>query len=151
MRVIDVLGAGERGRYLLAATFGNVHGVYAPGNVQLRPDILEAGQRALEQARPGERFAYVFHGSSGTAPEQLRETIGYGVVKVNVDTEMQHAFTGGLTAHVVENQAVIGPLHGAEGKRAFDPRAWGRRGQRAMADRVVAHCETFGCAGRTLG
>jgi fructose-bisphosphate aldolase class II len=150
LEVAGALGTGERGRYLLAATFGNVHGVYAPGNVQLRPDILEAGQEALAQARPGTRFAYVFHGSSGTAPEQLRETIGYGVVKVNVDTEMQYAFTSGLTAHVTENQAVIGTLHGPDGKRAFDPRAWGRRGQRAMADRVVAECETLGSAGRTL-
>jgi fructose-bisphosphate aldolase class II len=150
LEVAGALGTGEHGRYLLAATFGNVHGVYAPGNVQLRPDILEAGQEALGRARPGARFDYVFHGSSGTAPEQVRETIGYGVVKVNVDTEMQHAFTSGLTAHVTENQAVIGTLHGPEGKRAFDPRAWGRRGQRAMADRVVAECETLGSAGRTL-
>jgi fructose-bisphosphate aldolase class II len=150
LAVAAALGTGERGRYLLAATFGNVHGVYAPGNVQLRPDILQSGQEALAAAHPGARFDYVFHGSSGTPAEQLRATLAYGVVKVNVDTEMQHAFTGGVVAHVRENADVIGTLHGPEGKRAFDPRAWGRRGQQAMADRVVAECEALGCAGRTL-
>src|SRR3954468_1013443 len=137
LRTADVLGTGERGRYLLAATFGNVHGVYAPGHVQLRPEILASGQEALAGAHPGARFDYVFHGSSGTPPEQVRETIVDGVVKVNIDTEMQHAFTSGLTEHVRENAAVIDTLHGAEGKRAFDPRAWGRRAQRAMAERVA--------------
>ncbi|HEY4098202.1 MAG TPA: class II fructose-bisphosphate aldolase [Baekduia sp.] len=151
LEVAATLGTGERGRYLLAATFGNVHGVYAPGNVQLRPTVLRDGQEALARARPGaRRFEYVFHGSSGTAPEQLRETIGYGVVKVNVDTEMQHAFTGGVVAHVQENADVIGSLDGPEAKKAFDPRTWGRRGQRALADRVVAECETLGSAGRSL-
>jgi fructose-bisphosphate aldolase class II len=151
LAVADALGTGERGRYLLAATFGNVHGVYAPGHVKLRPEILGEGQRALAEARPGARFEYVFHGSSGTAPEQLREAIGYGVVKVNVDTEMQYAFTSGIVAHVTENAAVIGELHGPDGKRAFDPRAWGRRAQQSMAERVVESCRTLGSAGRSLG
>src|SRR4051794_15825598 len=150
LQVADALGTGERGRYLLAATFGNVHGVYAPGHVQLRPEILASGQEALAGAHPGARFDYVFHGSSGTPPEQVRETIVDGVVKVNIDTEMQHAFTSGLTEHVRENAAVIDTLHGAEGKRAFDPRAWGRRAQRAMAERVAEECATLGCAGHSL-
>jgi fructose-bisphosphate aldolase class II len=150
LEVARVLGTGERGRYLLAATFGNVHGVYAPGNVHLRPEILESGQRALAAAHPGARFQYVFHGSSGTEPAQLRETLRYGVVKVNVDTEMQHAFTGGVADHVREHAAVIGALGGPDAKRAFDPRAWGRRGQAAMAERVAIECETLGCANRSL-
>jgi fructose-bisphosphate aldolase, class II len=150
LAVAETLGTGERGRYLLAATFGNVHGVYAPGNVQLRPEILRSGQEALAAAYHGAQFEYVFHGSSGTPPDQLHETLAYGVVKVNVDTEMQHAFTGGIVAHVGENAEVIGTLQGAEGKKAFDPRAWGRRGQAAMAERVVRECEALGCAGRTL-
>ena len=71
LRVAEVLGTGERGRYLVAATFGNVHGTYAPGNVVLRPEILRAGQRALAAAYPGARFQYVFHGSSGSSEREL--------------------------------------------------------------------------------
>ncbi len=150
LAVASALGTGERGRYLLAATFGNVHGAYAPGHVRLRPEILDAGQRALAGAHPGARFEYVFHGSSGTAPAQLQEAVRYGVVKVNVDTEMQHAFTSGVVAHVDEHRAVIGSLDAPGAKAAFDPRAWGRRGQDAMAARVAQECETLGSAGRAL-
>jgi fructose-bisphosphate aldolase, class II len=82
MRVADVLNTGERGRYLLAATFGNVHGVYAPGNVQLRPEVLLDGQLALAERQPGARFQYVFHGSSGSEPDEVREAIASGVVKI---------------------------------------------------------------------
>src|SRR5437764_2394218 len=84
LRVAEVLGTGERGRYLLAATFGNVHGVYAPGAVKLRPEVLRDGQEALAAARPGARFQYVFHGGSRSAPEEIREAVSYGVVKMNV-------------------------------------------------------------------
>ena len=86
LEVAGTLGTGERGRYLLAATFGNVHGVYAPGQVKLRPEILGDGQRALERAHPGARFQYVFHGSSGSTPDELRAAVRNGVVKVNLDS-----------------------------------------------------------------
>jgi fructose-bisphosphate aldolase class II len=147
----DALGTGTDPRYLLAATFGNVHGVYAPGSVRLRPEILASGQRALAAAHPGARFAYVFHGSSGTSADQLREAIGYGVVKVNVDTEMQHAFTSAIALHVAEQGAAIADLEGGPAaKRAFDPRTWGRRAQQAMAEHVAQTCATLQAAGRTL-
>jgi fructose-bisphosphate aldolase class II len=152
LRTAEVLGTGERGRYLLAATFGNVHGVYAPGNVRLRPEILGEGQAALDAVRPGARFSYVFHGASGTPPELLREAIGHGVVKVNLDTEMQHAFSGAVADHVAGAADAMRVLDGGpESKRAFDPRTWGEKAQAAMAARVGRACETLGAAGRTLG
>jgi fructose-bisphosphate aldolase class II len=148
LRVPEVLGTGERGRYLLAATFGNVHGVYAPGHVKLRPEILKAGQEALA----GRRFAYVFHGSSGTAPEQLSEAISYGVVKVNVDTDLQYAFTRAVAGHVLANYDGVLRVDGGIGdKRAYDPRAWGSKGEESMAARVVQACRELGSAGRRLG
>jgi fructose-bisphosphate aldolase class II len=151
LAVVRALGTGTSPRYLLAATFGNVHGVYTPGNVQLRPEILAEGQRALADVDPDARFAYVFHGASGTPAPQVREAIGYGVVKVNVDTEMQHAFTAGIAAHIADHHASIDRLDGGPAsKRAFDPRGWGRRAQRAMADHVAATCRLLGSANRTL-
>jgi fructose-bisphosphate aldolase class II len=148
LRVAEVLGTGERGRYLLAATFGNVHGVYAPGHVKLRPEILRAGQDALA----GPRFAYVFHGSSGTAPEQLAEAISYGVVKVNVDTDLQYAFTRAVADHVLTRYDGVLRVDGGVGdKRAYDPRAWGSKGEESMAARVVQACRELGSAGRSLG
>ena len=130
-RVAAVLGTGERGRYLLAATFGNVHGVAHPEQVQLRPEVLRAGQ-----------FAYVFHGSSGTPAEIVREAIGYGVVKVNIDSDLQQAFTA----------AIADNLSGADlrAKKFFDPRSWGRDAEAAMAARVTDACEQLGSAGRSL-
>jgi fructose-bisphosphate aldolase, class II len=152
LAVVEALGTGTDPRYLLAATFGNVHGVYAPGHVRLRPEILEQGQRALAEVDPTARFAYVFHGASGSPIEQVREAIRYGVVKVNVDTEMQHAFTAGVAAHVSDHHTSIDQLDGGPAsKRAFDPRAWGRIAQRSMADQVAATCHRLGSAGRTLG
>lgn len=150
VEVARVLGTGERGRYLLAATFGNVHGTASPDRVELRPAILRDGQRALAGAHPGARFDYVFHGSSGTPQTQLSEAIEYGVVKVNIDTTLQHAFTSGVVDHVLEHRAVIRSPGGPQAKKAFDPRAWGRRGQRAMAAAVAEQCKILGCSGRSL-
>jgi fructose-bisphosphate aldolase class II len=139
-RVAAVLGAGERGRYLLAATFGNVHGVAHPEQVELRPAVLRDGQHALAETHPGSRFAYVFHGSSGTAPEIVREAIGFGVVKVNIDSDLQQAFTAAIS------QNLSGADLGA--KKVFDPRSWGREAEAAMAARVSQACELLGSAGR---
>jgi fructose-bisphosphate aldolase class II len=150
LRVADVLGTGEHGRYLVAATFGNVHGVHAPGTVQLRPQILQAGQEALEQRTPSARFAYVFHGSSGSTEAELAEAISYGVVKVNLDSDAQYAFTNAIAGHVFDNWRGVLKLDGVGDKHAFDPRSWGRAAEAAMADRVHAACEQFGSAGRSL-
>jgi fructose-bisphosphate aldolase, class II len=151
MRVADVLGTGERGRYLLAATFGNVHGVYAPGNVKLRPAVLLDGQRALAQRRPGVRFQYVFHGSSGSQPEEVREAIANGVVKVNIDTDAQYAFTRAIADHILTNYEGVLRIDGGVGRKsAYDPRAWGRNAETALARRVAEASELFGAAGRSL-
>jgi fructose-bisphosphate aldolase class II len=142
LRVAEVLGTGERGRYLLAATFGNVHGRYAPGQVQLRPEILEDGQVALAAAHPGARFQYVFHGSSGSSEQDLRDAVRYGVVKVNVDSDMQFVFTRAIAQHV--------QTHDVSQKEHFDPRSWGRAAEAAMAEAVAAQCALLGSAGRAL-
>ena len=100
-RVAEVLGLGERGRYMLAATFGNVHGVYKPGHVQLRPAILKEGQEYVgERVGKAKPFDLVFHGGSGSSLEEIREALDYGVVKMNVDTDTQYAFTRPVAGHM---------------------------------------------------
>jgi fructose-bisphosphate aldolase class II len=151
MRVADALGTGERGRYLLAATFGNVHGLYAPGHVRLKPEILGAGQDALARVHPGARFQYVFHGSSGSAPDALRAAVVNGVVKVNLDSEAQYAFTRAAAGWMFSHYDGVLAVDGGVGdKRAFDPRAWGTEAEAGMAARVAAACEALGSAGRSI-
>ena len=151
MRVVDVLGTGERGRYLLAATFGNVHGVYAPGSVVLRPAVLGDGQVALAERRPGARFQYVFHGSSGSGPDEVRAAVASGVVKINLDTDAQYAFTRAVADHVFTNYDGVLRVDGDVGRKAaYDPRAWGRKAEAALARRVSEASELFGSAGRSL-
>jgi fructose-bisphosphate aldolase, class II len=151
MRVAEALGTGERGRYLLAATFGNVHGSYDPGTVELRPEILRDGQRALAAIHPGARFQYVFHGSSGSTETELRDAVSYGVVKVNVDTDMQYAFTRAVADHVLTRYEGVLNVDGRGGdKAAYDPRAWGRAAETAMAASVAERCALLGSAGRSL-
>ena len=151
LRVAEVLGTGEHGRYLLAATFGNVHGVYAPGNVKLRPKVLADGQEALAGAHPGARFQYVFHGGSGSAAQEIREAVSYGVVKMNLDTDTQYAFTRAVAGHMFANyDGVLKVDCGVGHKKAYDPRSWGREAEAAMAARVAEACEQLGSAGRSL-
>jgi fructose-bisphosphate aldolase class II len=151
IRVANALGVGERGRYLVAATFGNVHGVHAAGAVQLRPDILREGQDALAKRSPGHRFAYVFHGSSGSSDAELAAAIAYGVVKVNLDSDAQYAFTRAIAGHVLDHWSGVLKVDGGIGeKHAYDPRAWGRSAETAMAGRVRAACVQLGSAGRSL-
>jgi len=151
LRVAEALGAGERGRYLLAATFGNVHGMYAPGQVRLRPEILADGQAALARAHPGARFQYVFHGSSGSAADDVRAAVANGVVKVNLDSEAQYAFTRAAADHMFAHYDGVLAVDGGLGdKRAYDPRAWGARAEAGMAARVAQACELLGSAGRSV-
>jgi fructose-bisphosphate aldolase class II len=151
MRVADALGVGERGRYLVAATFGNVHGVYAPGNVRLRPEILGDGQDALAGVQPGARFHYVFHGSSGSSPTDVRAAIANGVVKVNLDTDAQYAFTRAIADHLFKNYDGALRVDGDVGRKAaYDPRSWGRKAEAALAQRVAEGAELYGSAGRSL-
>ena len=151
LRVAAALGTGERGRYLLAATFGNVHGLYAPGQVRLRPEILADGQAALAQAHAGARFQYVFHGSSGSSPEELSAAVANGVVKVNLDSEAQYAFTRGAAGHMFSHYDGVLAVDGGLGdKRAYDPRAWGAEAEAGMAARVAQACQALGSAGRSI-
>jgi fructose-bisphosphate aldolase class II len=151
LQVVDALGAGERGRYLLAATFGNVHGVYTPGNVELRPELLRDGQQALAAARPGARFQYVFHGSSGSAEADVRAAIANGVVKVNLDTDAQYAFTRAVAGHVFANYDGVLRIDGGVGRKgAYDPRSWGRKAEAALASRVAEAVHLFGSSSRSV-
>jgi fructose-bisphosphate aldolase, class II len=153
LRVAEVLGApGDRGRYLLAAVFGNVHGVYKPGSVKLKPTILKDGQdfvgKELGREKP---FDLVFHGGSGSMLAEIQETLGYGVVKMNVDTDTQYAFTRPVADHMFKNYDGVLKVDGEVGsKKVYDPRAWGRAGEAGMAARVTQACEDLKSTGTRL-
>jgi fructose-bisphosphate aldolase class II len=148
----EALGLGERGRYILAATFGNVHGVYKPGHVKLRPIVLKEIQDAVGQKYGKEKpFDLVFHGGSGSALEEIREAIGYGVVKMNVDTDTQYAFTRPIADHMFKNYDGVLKVDGDVGsKKAYDPRSYGKAGEAGMAARVTHACEDLMSAGHHL-
>ena len=133
LRTAEMLGLGENGRYLLAATFGNVHGVYKPGNVKLRPSVLKELQDAVAAAHPekGDKpFDLVFHGGSGSLLEEIRETLDYGVVKMNIDTDTQYAYTRPVVGHMFTNYDGVLKVDGEVGnKKAYDPRAWSKAGR----------------------
>ena len=143
---------GIAGRYLLAATFGNVHGVYKPGNVKLRPTILHDIQEAVGKENGVERpFDLVFHGGSGSLLEEIRETLDYGVVKMNVDTDAQYAFTRPVADHMLRNYDGVLKVDGEVGaKKLYDPRVWGKAAEAGMTARVVRACEDLRSAGTTL-
>ncbi len=146
----EALGLGERGRYILAATFGNVHGVYAPGHVKLRPSILKDIQNAVGAKYGKDKpFDLVFHGGSGSDLADIREAIGYGVIKMNVDTDTQYAFTRPVAGHMFTNYDGVLKVDGAVGsKKAYDPRSWGKAAEEAMTARVVHACEDLLSAGK---
>jgi fructose-bisphosphate aldolase, class II len=151
LTVAEALGTGERGRYLLAATFGNVHGHYAPGNVRLRPELLDELQDAVAERFPsGRGFDYVFHGGSGSTVEEIRAAVANGVVKMNIDTDMQYAFTHAIEDHLALTAGRSDGDSGGVNKGRYDPRSWGRKAELAMAARVVDAAETLGSRGRTL-
>ena len=148
----EAVGIGEHGRYLLAATFGNVHGVYKPGHVKLRPAVLKEIQDAVGQKYGQEKpFDLVFHGGSGSALEEIREAISYGVVKMNVDTDTQYAFTRPVADHMFKNYDGVLKIDGEVGsKKVYDPRSWGKAGETGMAARVTHVCEDLLSAGHQL-
>ena len=152
LAVAEALGLGERGRYILAATFGNVHGVYKPGHVKLRPAVLKEIQDAVGakygQDKP---FDLVFHGGSGSALEEIREAISYGVVKMNVDTDTQYAFTRPVADHMFRNYDGVLKVDDEVGnKKVYDPRSWGKAGEAGMTARVVHACEDLLSAGHAI-
>jgi fructose-bisphosphate aldolase, class II len=153
LEVAAQLGLGEHGRYLLAATFGNVHGVYKPGAVVLRPDILADGQDYVGLTRRVERpFDLVFHGGSGSDLEDIRAAIDYGVVKMKVDTDTQYAYTRPVAGHMMRNYDGVLKVDGDVGnKKNYDPRVWSKAAEESMAARVGQACTDLRSAGTTLG
>jgi fructose-bisphosphate aldolase, class II len=152
MRVAETLGTGDNGRYLLAATFGNVHGVYKPGHVKLRPSILKDLQDAVA-GKTGEKqpFDLVFHGGSGSLLSEVHEALDHGVVKMNVDTDTQYAFTRPVADHMFTNYDGVLKVDGEVGdKKVYDPRSWGASAEAGMAERVVEACEMLRSAGTKL-
>src|SRR6476661_8405410 len=149
VRTAEVLGTGEKGRYLLAATFGNVHGVYKPGNVKLRPEILKDLQDEVGNSVGRDKpFDLVFHGGSGSSLDEIREAVGYGVVKMNVDTDTQYAFTREIAGHMFTNYDGVLKVDDEVGnKKAYDPRSYLKLAEVGMAARVQRACEDLLSAG----
>jgi fructose-bisphosphate aldolase class II len=148
----QALGTGENGRYLLAATFGNVHGVYQSGHVKLRPPVLKQIQDTVaKKTGKAKPFDLVFHGGSGSLLEEIRETLDYGVVKMNIDTDTQYDFTRPIVHHMMKNYSGVLKVDGDVGeKKAYDPRTWGKAAETGMAARVVRACEDLRSAGTSL-
>jgi fructose-bisphosphate aldolase class II len=146
------LGLGEKGVYMTALTFGNVHGVYKPGNVKLRPEILKEIQDAVGAKYGKEKpFDLVFHGGSGSLLSEIRSALDFGVVKMNVDTDTQYAFTRPVADHMFRNYDGVLKVDGEVGsKKAYDPRAWGKLAEDGLAKRVVQACEDLRSTGTTL-
>jgi fructose-bisphosphate aldolase class II len=149
---VEALGLGENGRYLTALTFGNVHGVYKPGNVKLRPEILKHAQEAVVKAKglaaDAKPFDLVFHGGSGSLAEEIAAAVDYGVVKMNVDTDTQYAFTRPVAGFMFTSYDGVLKVDGNVGnKKQYDPRAWGKVAEEGMAKRVVEACENLRSAG----
>jgi len=145
----EALGLGENGRYMAALTFGNVHGVYKPGNVKLKPEILKEIQDAVGAIYHKDKpFDLVFHGGSGSLPQEIADAVDYGVIKMNVDTDTQYAFTRPVADHMFRHYEGVLKVDGEVGnKKHYDPRAWGKAGENHMAARVVQACQDLRSAG----
>jgi fructose-bisphosphate aldolase class II len=152
LATVEALGTGENGRYITALTFGNVHGVYKPGAVKLRPEILKEIQDQVGAKLGKERpFDLVFHGGSGSTLEEIRAAVDHGVIKMNVDTDTQYAFTRPAAAHMFLNYDGVLKVDGEVGnKKAYDPRAWGKAAEEGMANRVGEACESLRSTGTSL-
>ena len=152
LKTAEAIGLGEKGRYQLAATFGNVHGVYKPGNVKLRPSILKDIQDAVgAEYHKDKPFDLVFHGGSGSLLSEIREALDYGVVKMNVDTDTQYAFTRPIAEHMFRNYDGVLKVDGEVGnKKQYDPRSYGKSAEAGMAARVVTACQDLRSAGTRL-
>ncbi|MFI9721168.1 class II fructose-bisphosphate aldolase [Streptomyces sp. NPDC052396] len=152
LRTAEALGLGEKGRYLLAASFGNVHGVYKPGNVVLRPELLKDLQAGVA-ARFGKAdpFDFVFHGGSGSTEEEIHTALENGVVKMNLDTDTQYAFTRPVADHMFRNYDGVLKVDGEVGnKKTYDPRSWGKLAEAGMAKRVTEACANLRATGTRL-
>jgi fructose-bisphosphate aldolase class II len=150
---VEALGLGEQGRYMAALTFGNVHGVYKPGNVKLRPELLKEIQDGL-QAKFGtgpKPLDLVFHGGSGSTDEEIAEAVRNGVIKMNIDTDTQYAYTRAIAGYMFQNYDGVLRIDGEVGnKKLYDPRAWGKAAETSMATRVVQAAHQLGSAGHAI-
>ncbi|MDX6741964.1 class II fructose-bisphosphate aldolase [Actinocorallia sp. A-T 12471] len=146
------VGTGDKGRYILAATFGNVHGVYKPGAVKLRPEVLKELQDAVGAEYGKDKpFDLVFHGGSGSSLEEIREALSYGVIKMNIDTDTQYAFTRPVADHMLRNYDGVLKVDGEVGnKKQYDPRSWGKAAEASMTARIVTACEDLLSAGKKI-
>lgn len=154
-KTIDALGIGEHGKYLLAATFGNVHGVYKPGNVKLRPEVLAEGQKVaaakLGLSGDAKPFDFVFHGGSGSLKSEIEDSLRYGVVKMNVDTDTQYAFSRPIAGHFFTNYDGVLKIDGEVGnKKVYDPRSYLKKAEAGMTERVIEACNDLHSAGRSV-
>ena len=142
--------------FTVAAAFGNVHGVYKPGNVELRPDILKNSQEYIEQHfETGKKPVYfVFHGGSGSPQHQIREAISYGAIKMNIDTDLQWAFWEGILNFYKKSEGFLqGQLGNPEGedkpnKKYYDPRVWLRKGEESFVKRLEVAFDDLNCINR---
>jgi len=152
LKTVEALGLGEKGRYLTALTFGNVHGVYKPGAVKLRPELLgdiqaEVGAK-VGKANP---FDLVFHGGSGSTAEEIAIAVSHGVIKMNIDTDTQYAYTRPVADYMLKNYDGVLKVDGEIGnKKQYDPRAWGKIAEAGMAARIVEACQQLGSAGKKI-
>ncbi|WP_199042810.1 class II fructose-bisphosphate aldolase [Glycomyces salinus] len=149
---VEALGTGEKGRYMSALTFGNVHGVYKPGNVRLRPEILKEIQDEIgAETGKDKPFDLVFHGGSGSTAQEISDAVDYGVVKMNIDTDTQYAFTRPIVDHIFRNYDGVLKVEGEVGnKKAYDPRAYGKLAEAGMAKRIVEACQQLRSAGNKI-
>ena len=149
---VEALGLGENGRYMAALTFGNVHGVYKPGNVKLKPELLGEIQAGLaEKYGHGPKpLDLVFHGGSGSSDAEITEAVSNGVIKMNIDTDTQYAFTRSIADTMFKNYDGVLKVDGEVGsKKIYDPRAWGKIAETAMSKRVIEATQQLGSAGKS--
>ncbi|MEP7762661.1 class II fructose-bisphosphate aldolase [Sanguibacter sp. 25GB23B1] len=153
LATVRALGTGEKGRYLTALTFGNVHGVYKPGAVKLRPALLKEIQEGVGSVLGKENpFDLVFHGGSGSTAEEISEAVDNGVIKMNIDTDTQYAYTRPVVGHMFSNYDGVLKVDGEVGnKKAYDPRAWGKAAEAGMAQRIVEAAQQLRSAGHSIG
>ncbi len=152
LKIYEALTSVENGTFMFAATFGNVHGVYKPGNVKLNPKILLNGQLSLKEVHGSEaKFYFVFHGGSGSEKSEIEETLEYGVIKMNIDTDTQYAFTRPIADNIFKNYDSILKIDGDVGnKKKYDPRSYLKAGEQGMSKRVVEACHDLKSFGKTL-
>jgi len=153
IKTVEAIGLGEKGTYMAALTFGNVHGVYKPGNVHLRPELLKEIQTEVgaKYGKGDKPFYLVFHGGSGSTEQEIADAVSYGVIKMNTDTDTQYAFTRPVAGHMFSNYDGVLKVDGEVGnKKTYDPRVWGAAAEAGMAARVVEACQQLGSVGTSL-